>query len=198
MGAFGFWLITKIEERWRKPSIRIEYGVDYPFRASALFENGQKAEFIRVRVKNEGRGTAKRCKCYIRHITLNAGGRLTRLPSEELMLTSWVPREAGVTVINIPSNLDFLADVAYTIKVGTSFKLRRSLMFKTRTSLTSLGTLATLNLRLSRSAKTFPLQGEPSSFGSMANRRFCCHCCNARYCRCCGSGLGQRNRPWPR
>jgi len=123
MGAFGFWLITKIEERWRKPSIRIEYGVDYPFRASALFENGQKAEFIRVRVKNEGRGTAKRCKCYIRHITLNAGGRLTRLPSEELMLTSWVPREAGVTVINIPSNLDFLADVAYTIKVGTSFKV---------------------------------------------------------------------------
>ena len=49
-------------------------------------------------------------------ITLNAEGRLTRLPSEELMLTSWVPREAGVTVMNIPPDLDFLADVAHTIK----------------------------------------------------------------------------------
>ncbi len=107
MGALGFWLVSKLEEWWRKPKIRIEFGTDYPFRSEALFDDGQKAEFIRVRVKNDGRSTPKRCKCLVRHIALNSGGRKIRLPSDELMLTSWVPREAKVTVLNIPSGLDF-------------------------------------------------------------------------------------------
>jgi hypothetical protein len=28
MGAFGFWLVSKLEEWWRKPKIRIEFGTE--------------------------------------------------------------------------------------------------------------------------------------------------------------------------
>ena len=123
MGAFGFWVVTKIESWWKRPQIRIEFGPDYPFQSEATFGDGQKAEFIRVRVKNDGRGTAKRCKCFVRHIALNRGGHITRLPSDELMLTSWVPREAKTTIINIPSGLDFLADLAFAVKVNGGYKV---------------------------------------------------------------------------
>jgi hypothetical protein len=116
-GALAFWVFAKIEEWWRRPRVVIEYGKDYPFRAEALFENGEKAEFLRVRVKNKGRGLAKRCKCFVRHITLKSGGHEARLPSDELMLTSWVPREARVAIMDIPSDADFLADIVHTLKV---------------------------------------------------------------------------------
>lgn len=123
MGSFGFWLIGKVDEWWTKPDIVIQFGAEYPFKASARLEDGRDAEFIRVRVKNFGRSTARKCKCYVRHIALSSGGRSTRLPSDELMLTSWVPREAKTTIINIPRDLDFLADLAYATRVGTSFKV---------------------------------------------------------------------------
>jgi hypothetical protein len=61
--------------------------------------------------------------CYIRHIRLHSGGQVTQLPSDELMMTSWVPREANVRVINIPPDLDFLADIAYTAQLGTAYKV---------------------------------------------------------------------------
>ena len=64
MGAFGFWLVSKLDGYWSKPRIEIEYGSDYPFRAPALFQDGQQGEFVRVRVKNVGRSTAKRCKSH--------------------------------------------------------------------------------------------------------------------------------------
>jgi hypothetical protein len=122
MGAFGFWLVTKIEEFLCRPRIIIGYGSDYPFRHTAIFERGEKGDFVRVRVSNVGRG-AKSVKCFVRHIALRSGGRLTQLPSDELMLTSWVPREANVAIRHIPPKLDFLADVAHTMKVGNEFKV---------------------------------------------------------------------------
>jgi hypothetical protein len=105
------------------PSLTVEYGLAYPFRSEALFTDGEQGEFVRVRVKNVGRGMAKRCKCYVRHISLDSSGRVTRLPSEELMLTSWVPREANTTIMNIPGGWGFLADVAYTRKLHGTFRV---------------------------------------------------------------------------
>jgi hypothetical protein len=123
IGSFGFWLITKIEDFWRRPRISLEFGEGYPFRSEAHYSDGERGEFVRVRVKNNGRGMAKRCKCYVHKITLDSGGRTTRLPSDELMLTSWVPREANVKIQNIPPRLDFLADIASTSKSGTGYKV---------------------------------------------------------------------------
>jgi hypothetical protein len=122
-GGFLGWLLGKIEQWWVKPRIVIEYGPDYPFVDTALFTTGEKGDFIRVRVKNKGRKTAARCKCYVRNITLKHRGAVKNLPSESLMLTSWVPREENVTIKNIPPHSAFFADVAYTMTVGSQFKV---------------------------------------------------------------------------
>jgi hypothetical protein len=39
------------------------------------------------------------------------------------MLASWVPREEKVTIKNIPPHSAFFADVAYTLKVGSQYKV---------------------------------------------------------------------------
>jgi hypothetical protein len=39
------------------------------------------------------------------------------------MLTSWVPREAKTTIMNIPAKWGFLADVAHTMKVDGNFRV---------------------------------------------------------------------------
>ena len=117
-GAAGFWIFTKLNDWWMRPVITIDYGKDYPFRDRALFSDGTEGEYLRVRVKNGGRSTARRAKCYVRHIRLYGLPTATFLPSEELMLTSWVPRERGATIMNIPSGLDFLADLVRTRATG--------------------------------------------------------------------------------
>ena len=123
MGAFGWWFITKLDGWWARPQVIIEFGPDYPFRDTALLPDGQQSEFLRVRVKNAGREIAKSCKCHVRHISLNSGGRSTQLPSDELMLTHWVPQEAKATIMHIPPKLDFLADLVRTTKVNGGFKV---------------------------------------------------------------------------
>jgi hypothetical protein len=107
--AIGNW----IRERFTRPRVVIEYGSGHPFVDTAKFAGGGEEDFIRVRVCNKGRRTAERCKCYVRNIKLKKGGKVTALPSENLMLSSWVPREEGVTIKNIPPHAEFFADVAY-------------------------------------------------------------------------------------
>ena len=98
-------------------------GRGYPFVDTATFSTGEKGDFVRVRVNNKGRRTAERCKCYVRNITTTQGGSKQILPSEDLMLSSWAPREEGVRIKNIPPRATFLADVAFAIKVGQEFKI---------------------------------------------------------------------------
>ena len=112
-GGIVGWGLTKIEEWWRKPRVVIEYGSGYPFIDTAKFADGGESDFVRVRVRNSGRKTAERCKCYVRNIKLKKGGKIQELPTANLMLASWVPREEGVTTKNIPPKSEFFADVAY-------------------------------------------------------------------------------------
>jgi len=117
-GALGAWFIGKVHEWWTAPKIKIKYGKDYPYRAHAFAIGGdQEMQFIRVRVANLGRSTARNCKCYVRDVTLKEkDGTKNDLPTAELMLTNWVPREAGVARMHIPRDLEFLADIAMTMK----------------------------------------------------------------------------------
>ena len=82
------------------------------FETNGKTPTGAEYRFLHVQIKNVGRHTARACKVFVRNVTLiDNNDREVPLLSERLMRTNWVPREADLFSVDIPSNLDFLADI---------------------------------------------------------------------------------------
>ena len=112
-GALGAWAIVTFLDRARRPRVEVDFSGGYPFEDDALTLQGGQHRYLRVKIKNVGRSTAKNCKVFVRSIELSsAGGARAKLNTYDLMQTNWVPREAGIRQLDIPAKMDFLADIA--------------------------------------------------------------------------------------
>ena len=96
------------------------------------------------------------------------------------MMTSWVPREAKLTVIHIPPQLDFLADIAHTIKVGGAFKVVPVFSVLNVNVPDIFGHVGDFELECVVLGENFATTSGQSNSGSMASRRHCCHCPSPR------------------
>ena len=113
-GALGAVVIAGLNSWWRRPALEIKFLGGEPFETDAITAGGEVCRFLHVQVRNAGRSTARACKVFVRKIELiNQDGQRRRLNSEQLIQTNWVPREANLLSIDIPSNLDFLADIVH-------------------------------------------------------------------------------------